>query len=186
MGTLATGAAPAPGSTSRVYPATIVDGLSLTAPLSERRLGDNDVSPGSDWYAIADMRGGAVDGFQPGPVHEARVAGVPQNLTGNANQISLSGTSWFFPHVTNVFYNHVSPPNGRACVIQLATLLLKSVIGNERNVGTTTPPTSRHRGGVAFALCDGSTRFLGDDIDFTIWRALGSRNLSEIIPDGWR
>jgi hypothetical protein len=38
-------------------------------------------------------------------------------------------------------------------------------------------------GGVHALLCDGSVRFVGDNIDVNVWRALGSRNLSEVVGD---
>jgi len=42
---------------------------------------------------------------------------------------------------------------------------------------------SRHPGGVSVAMCDGSTRFVANSVDRTIWRALGTSQGGEIITD---
>ena len=41
-------------------------------------------------------------------------------------------------------------------------------------------PSSEHTGGINVALCDGSVRFVSDDIDETAWWALGSANGGEV------
>ncbi|MBM4012958.1 MAG: DUF1559 domain-containing protein [Planctomycetes bacterium] len=40
---------------------------------------------------------------------------------------------------------------------------------------------SRHVGGVMSAFCDGSVRFVGDDVDLAVWRAASSINLGEAV-----
>jgi hypothetical protein len=42
---------------------------------------------------------------------------------------------------------------------------------------------SQHSGGAQFCLADGSCRFISQNIDFTIFRGLGTRAGSEIIGD---
>jgi prepilin-type N-terminal cleavage/methylation domain-containing protein len=42
---------------------------------------------------------------------------------------------------------------------------------------------SRHPGGVSVALCDGSTRFVANSVDRTIWRALGTSQGGEVITE---
>jgi prepilin-type N-terminal cleavage/methylation domain-containing protein/prepilin-type processing-associated H-X9-DG protein len=42
-------------------------------------------------------------------------------------------------------------------------------------------PRSRHRGGVNAAFCDGSVRFLGNEIDLVTWHAIWTRNGDEVI-----
>jgi prepilin-type N-terminal cleavage/methylation domain-containing protein len=41
--------------------------------------------------------------------------------------------------------------------------------------------TSNHTGGCQFAMTDGSVRFIGDSISLTVFRALGTRYLGEIV-----
>jgi hypothetical protein len=42
---------------------------------------------------------------------------------------------------------------------------------------------SRHPGGVVVALCDVSCRFVGNDVDLAIWRAIASRAGGETVGD---
>jgi prepilin-type processing-associated H-X9-DG protein len=42
-----------------------------------------------------------------------------------------------------------------------------------------TTANSFHPGGVNLVLCDGSVRFVSDNVDLTIWRGLGTRNGEE-------
>ena len=42
---------------------------------------------------------------------------------------------------------------------------------------------SNHPGGVHVALCDGSVRFVTESVDLTIWRAVGTRNGSEVLEE---
>src|SRR5207237_1255946 len=42
---------------------------------------------------------------------------------------------------------------------------------------------SRHPGGVNASLCDGSLRFVADNINLTSWRALGTMDGGETVSD---
>jgi len=44
---------------------------------------------------------------------------------------------------------------------------------------------SRHPGGLNVAICDGSQRFVSDDIELSIWQALSTIYGDEVIPAGW-
>jgi prepilin-type processing-associated H-X9-DG protein len=44
-----------------------------------------------------------------------------------------------------------------------------------------TTANSRHPGGVNVTLADGSVRFVKSSINLQAWRALGTRNLGEVI-----
>ena len=41
--------------------------------------------------------------------------------------------------------------------------------------------SSSHVGGVVFLLCDGSTHFIQDDIDYSLFKALGTRDGGEVV-----
>ncbi len=44
-----------------------------------------------------------------------------------------------------------------------------------------TTANSQHPGGVNLGLADGSVRFIKSTINLPTWRALGTRNLGEVI-----
>jgi prepilin-type N-terminal cleavage/methylation domain-containing protein/prepilin-type processing-associated H-X9-DG protein len=46
-----------------------------------------------------------------------------------------------------------------------------------------TAARSRHSGGVNAAFCDGSVRFISDDISLDAWQALGSMNGAEVVTE---
>lgn len=48
-------------------------------------------------------------------------------------------------------------------------------------VSLATGPRSYHPGGVNLSLCDGSTRFVSDDVDLIVFRALWSRAGAEVV-----
>jgi hypothetical protein len=59
----------------------------------------------------------------------------------------------------------------------MCTTNIRPGIWNERAFG------SHHVGGLHVSLCDGSSRFVGENISLAIWRALGSRAGSEVIGE---
>lgn len=86
---------------------------------------------------------------------------------------SDSGAYWIQGnHAT--LYQHASPPNDPSC-------------GWPANYGgnntVTNAASSAHTGGVNLLLCDGSVRFVGDRIQLSTWRSLGSRNGGEVLPN---
>ncbi len=44
---------------------------------------------------------------------------------------------------------------------------------------------SRHNGGVNVVMCDGSTHFVSNSVQLSIWMALGTMNGSEIVGTAW-
>jgi hypothetical protein len=42
---------------------------------------------------------------------------------------------------------------------------------------------SEHTGGIQTVLCDGSVRFISDNIDLTLWRSLGTRAGGEVMGE---
>ena len=43
--------------------------------------------------------------------------------------------------------------------------------------------SSRHKGGVHLLLSDGSTRFVSENIDRNVWRAIGTRAGGEVVNE---
>jgi Protein of unknown function (DUF1559) len=151
--------------------ADITDGLSSTAAVSERMLcllsdqGLSEAQLRSDnpkrflWYistivATEDdlVRACAADRKTPFPL-----------------EIRPSGMS-------DLGYDHILPPNVPGCYNSPS--MPSRVIGGNDAI----PPTSQHSAHVNLLLCDGSVRSIHDSIDLYLWRAIGTRNGSEISP----
>lgn len=153
--------------------ANVRDGTSNTVLFSEKVLGDgNDecVSPDSDWFLIdgshqaADEISGACRSLNPG------------DMLGPSQQASRSGRNWVYGNYTPTRYNHVMPPNSLSCSGSTG-----NINRHVNEYGSATTTSSRHPGGVNVVFVDGSTHFITDSIDLAAWRALGSRNGSELV-----
>ena len=55
--------------------------------------------------------------------------------------------------------------------------------GNKSHNFGLTAARSRHTGGVQVLLCDGSARFISENIDLATWRALGTRGGNEVFGE---
>ncbi len=84
-----------------------------------------------------------------------------------------AGWEWFLGHKYASMYDHALTPNQRHCTFS----------DGWHGAGLTTA-TSYHPGGVNVAFCDGSVRFIGDDVDEDVWEALGTRRGDETVDKG--
>jgi prepilin-type N-terminal cleavage/methylation domain-containing protein/prepilin-type processing-associated H-X9-DG protein len=148
----------------KITPADVTDGLCHTAAFSERNLGDgsNSVSTvESDTYA---------PGTYPNSPDEALQQCNAIDI-GDLSKQSLSdvGMPWVRAYHTTTMYFHGSTPNGRSCAYPPGRIM--------------TTASSRHSGGVNLLMCDGSAKFVRDEVNINIWRAIGSRNGEEVISE---
>lgn len=99
----------------------------------------------------------------------------------------VRGFSWW--GYGAMFHTYLSPNASQPDVTQSV-----SYCGNTSNpraapctapYSTTSPMTSasrsRHTGGVQASFCDGSARFISDDIELTTWRGLGTTRGGELL-----
>jgi prepilin-type N-terminal cleavage/methylation domain-containing protein/prepilin-type processing-associated H-X9-DG protein len=142
--------------------AMITDGTSNTAAFSEHVLGDFSNSVVTDFS----------DTFEPGthPVtsddaYQFCLATAINNLATQG--YSNVGAPWVYGYHSTTSYWHSAPPNSRSCMFPPSRI--------------STTANSRHPGGVNLGLLDGSVRFIKSTINLSTWRALGTRNLGEII-----
>jgi prepilin-type N-terminal cleavage/methylation domain-containing protein/prepilin-type processing-associated H-X9-DG protein len=148
----------------KISPAEVTDGLSHTAAFAERNLGD-----GSNFTSTEES-----DTFAPGTypnnADEAFDMCQALNIADLSKQaLSDIGMPWIRAYHSTTMYFHGSTPNGRSCAYPPGRIM--------------TTASSRHPGGVNLLLCDGSSRFISNDINILIWRALGSRNGEEVISE---
>jgi prepilin-type N-terminal cleavage/methylation domain-containing protein/prepilin-type processing-associated H-X9-DG protein len=147
---------------SRTDTNDIKDGTSKTVAFSEKLLGD-----GSNGISTA-----ASDTYQPGTypstADEAMADCKAVDITDLTKQsISNVGAPWLWAYHSTTMYWHASTPNTRSCMYPPGRIM--------------TTASSAHLGGVNVVMCDGSSRFIADDIDLQIWRALGTRAGGETI-----
>lgn len=142
--------------------ADITDGLSNTAALSEHIKGDFSQS-------IASER---ADTFRPGTYPSNADEAVAQCAAVDINDLTKQGYSnvgapWLYGYHSTTSYWHGGLPNTRSCMFPPSRI--------------STTANSNHVGGVNVTLCDGSVRFVSDNISLATWRALGTRAQGETL-----
>jgi prepilin-type N-terminal cleavage/methylation domain-containing protein/prepilin-type processing-associated H-X9-DG protein len=143
-----------------ILPNEVLDGLSNTAAMSERAIGDQN--PGnynrkSDWV---------VDTAQTvAAPNYANAQMIRQQCLANTSTVdgdSQGGQNWFNGLYRITTYNHVAPPNSKSVKI-----------GAGNNANGCNNASSYHPGGVNLLLADGSTRFVRDAVSAETWAAVG-------------
>lgn len=140
----------------------ITDGSSQTVAFSERNLtdGSNGIStPDADTY---------LSSANPTTPDDAMQICQAVDVTNLANQFpQFMGAPWIDGKNA---YQHISPPNFRSCGFQPSAKACMTA-------------SSRHESGVHVLLADGSVRFVSENIDRGIWRAIGTRASGEIVGE---
>ncbi|MFO0953315.1 MAG: DUF1559 domain-containing protein [Isosphaeraceae bacterium] len=142
--------------------ADILDGTSQTAAFSEHIKGDFNNQVATEqadtfwpqtYPADADQAVRLCQGFNWRDLSFQRVSDV--------------GAPWIYGYHSTTSYWHSGPPNSRSCMFPPSRIM--------------TTANSRHPGGVNVAMSDGSVRFVKSTVNVGTWRALGTRNGSEVI-----
>jgi prepilin-type N-terminal cleavage/methylation domain-containing protein len=182
------------GGFAPVTIASITDGTSNTAMISERLIG-NASNP--------NFTRGDTSNYKRGEWHSPVSAPFPSNAATlqayvqGCNSIPSStvnrfgagaGEMWIasFPiyMITNS-YNHFGPPNQIACT-NPGEPTYQGGFSDSNGlywVGPlgSAPPTSNHPGGVVEAYADGSVKFIKDTVNLQAWWGLGTRSGGEVI-----
>ena len=143
----------------------VTDGLSNTAAFSESTLGPggNPSSPNGP-PSKADTEVLELSG--------ATVTTAASCVAGGGSWSGLRGSRWLNGHFGDTLYNHFYNPNSR-----------QFDCGNGSHNYGLTAARSRHIGGVHISLCDGSVRFVSENIDVSIWQSIATRSGMEVIGD---
>jgi prepilin-type N-terminal cleavage/methylation domain-containing protein/prepilin-type processing-associated H-X9-DG protein len=147
----------------------IKDGQSFTVMMSEKCLGDGN-------NGVATRKS---DTFRPGTYpatpDEARtmclalIDPTAPTWTDLAKQgVSNVGAPWIQHYHSTTWYQHVLRPNEPSCMWPPGRI--------------STTANSYHGDGVNVLMCDASARFINDNIDIAVWRAIGTRNGKETLP----
>jgi prepilin-type N-terminal cleavage/methylation domain-containing protein len=142
----------------------ITDGTSNTALMSEKMTGD-----GSN--GVSSPR---TDTFQPGTYPANADDAMRDCLAVDVNDLTKQGNSnigapWIQPNHSTTYYYHILPPNGRSCMYP------------PQRIATTA--NSNHTGGIHTLLADGSVRFVNQNVDLGVWRAIGTRAGGERVSE---
>jgi len=170
---------------AKVRFASITDGLSNTLAFTESLRGDAEQSPAAP-TTLRERRTRMMNltcafntpGLNPNPPGMGSFAPTdPETFESHAQGTGLlrgwsgqRGAGWINGREYWTGYTHFHPPNSSVPDLQSCGWGLFAA-------------RSEHTGGVNGALCDGSVRFIGDNIDLGVWRALGTRNGGEVTGD---
>lgn len=148
-----------------VSAAEVTDGLSNTAAIAEILIGNGESDIRRSLFSTAYplLEASQLDQF-------AQFCRDTGRGRIGASLNWFRGRSWSEGPPLNTGYNHVLLPNDVSCI-------------NATNVQEGAYSAgSEHPGGVHVLFGDGHTDFVSTTVDFAVWRALGSRDGSEVIP----
>ena len=141
----------------------VMDGMSNTVCFSEQTLGIGG-NPSSTGAMPQDAEGEVLELVAATPTTAAAC------VAGGGTWNGFRGAKWLNGHYGDTIYNHYYGPNSQ-----------QFDCGNKSHNFGLTAARSRHTGGVHVLLCDGSVRFISENLDLKIWRGLGSRAGGEIL-----
>ena len=156
------------------------DGLSLTAGMSEKLVGNQDPSrfvPARDFWPSGAL-GLGDDESGDTVLNTCRaVSGVPRHF------FSSAGFSWATGTASTIWYNHVAAPNEPAADCSLSGP--EGGINHDSNRYYSLAARSQHPRGVNLLMMDGAVHFARDGMSLRVWRALGSRSGGESTDAGF-
>lgn len=173
----------------RVNFASISDGTSNVIAASEIITTDQGGAPGTQEELSRVRDGGG--GFKP-EYNNPRAwprGGTPAITEADANSWGVSaagltgingnrvGDKWYHGEPGRTAFNTLFTPNSPYPNFS------SHCGGCHFDGGVVISARSKHTGGVHTLMCDGAVRFVGENIDWTTYQALGARNDGEEIGD---
>ena len=127
-----------------------------------------------------------VSAATPGPFYTSVMAAIPQS---SSDHKTTGHTEWPDGRVHHEGFTTAMTPNTEIPWPSTGTPIYPDIDYNSRQEGTsTTDPSyavvvsrSYHIGTVNSLMADGSVRTFSENIDFTVWRAIGTRNGTEPV-----
>lgn len=143
----------------------VTDGLSHTAAFSERTLGTGGTVANSVRSMIELSLG-----YEPTEAlcQSAIQVSTPSNAFG---WNTTRGGKWILGNYGNTLLNHALPPNAK-----------QSDCMNMQQQKGRIAARSMHPGGVQVGNCDGSVRWVEDQVEMALWKGLATRDGGEVIP----
>ena len=150
----------------------ITDGMSNTALMAEIKTGPNNTS------SLLTVPAGDPKDFTVATASSNVWSGndqlfPPSDCENRATKAwAYRGLEWYRALMVATYYNHTLPPNApfRDCI---ASNLYQGHFAAR----------SYHIGGVNCVLADGSIRFVSNNVDTNVWRAVGTKANGETVSD---
>ncbi|HUY90185.1 MAG TPA: DUF1559 domain-containing protein [Pirellulales bacterium] len=157
----------------RVSAAEFHDGLENTVMFSEKLLGDGNPARYTPWtdyfyYGLGDIL-----------TADEAVAACGSLALPIPPHASYGGWTWLLGGWNSTWYNHILTPNSPVPDCSAGGEIMA---GGGKGAYTA---RSFHPGGVNAVFAGGSARFINDQIDPRVWRALSSRAGGEPLGETW-
>ena len=181
---------------SEIKTAQIHDGLSQTMFFAE-------VKGWQPYFRNAGKTAAALGAIDPANIHVVdpvtKISALPTNtnFTGGESLKTNSGhTEWVDGRVHQIGFTTALPPNTKVNYLHTDGAVYDVdwtnwQEGKNMGPGATASPAptyavvtarSYFEGGVHVVMCDGSVKWVDNDINLGVWRAYGSRDGKDIIP----
>jgi hypothetical protein len=168
---------PKPGNGAFVHDRSLFDGefkdgLSNTVFFSERSVGDNDPARYDPWRDVFCAR--PVIGFCSA---DQAIQYCSSRVRADSPHDSWCGLTWLFGGWEHTWYHHLLAPNSPIPDCSDGCL---GVAGGGEGLYTA---RSQHTGGVNIVLGDGASRFIAEQIELGVWRALSTRAGADVVTE---
>lgn len=155
--------------------ARVKDGLTQTVLFSERLTGDrseDELTPSRDVANMGRIPPHSWNFLRPSDA----VTGCRHVTSTDLPHWSHVGSTWLLGGYTQTLYNHILPPNSP---------MPDCGYGNGSGGAFQGAVSARsfHSGGVNVVFAGGEARFVNEDVDLEVWRALASIRGEEVVPD---
>lgn len=154
---------------SRIRVADILDGTSNTAAMSESILGEGAMVSGASTPPGDETR------YYKNLAFGTSISDANCAAATTWNQADPRQFSWYSGEIRCASYNHYYGPNTRNYDCVANGPASEGYIASGWKAAR-----SRHPGGVNLLLCDGSVRFVSENINQTTWRSLATRAGREV------
>lgn len=154
----------------------IKDGLSNTAGISERLVGNGDLNsfdPKRDlWFT-------GIGSNDPIVTADILLKVCAIEVANPYRYHARFGEYWLSGYRSHTVYDHVLPPNAKFSDCTSDIFMHSPESFTSAGISA----RSHHYGGVNSGFMDGSVRFVKDSISLEVWRAMGTRNGTEAIDE---
>ena len=154
----------------------VMDGLSNTVAMSEELLGDGPAAAAASGAVSSnpslEVLNLSTSQTSGGPYTAANDTSPATCIPGAGTWSGTRGAKWLNGHFGDTLYNHGLTPNAK-----------QFDCGNNSHSSGLTAARSRHTGGVHVLMCDGSSRFISENIDYLLWQSLATRAGGEVMGD---